>query len=170
MNHTTIVSIYQAGESLYKTFDKVCLIYEGRMAYFGPANLARQYFVDMGYEPAPRQTTADFLVAVTDPLGRAGLGTLSAESSEDDEDGASRPRPIPQTAAEFEEYYRKSDIYRMNLEDIAAYKRDFVEQRGRADVFKAGAKAEHARHTRRKVGFVVSFYRPIIHHFARVPI
>ncbi|KAH9920627.1 pleiotropic drug resistance ABC transporter [Fomitopsis serialis] len=67
---STVVSIYQAGEQLYDHFDKVCVIYEGRMAYFGPANRARQYFIDMGYEPANRQTTADFLVAVTDPNGR----------------------------------------------------------------------------------------------------
>jgi ATP-binding cassette, subfamily G (WHITE), member 2, SNQ2 len=60
---TTIVSIFQAGESLYELFDKVCVIYDGRMAYFGPANKARQYFMDLGYEPANRQTTADFLVA-----------------------------------------------------------------------------------------------------------
>ena len=60
---TTIVSIYQAGESLYELFDKVCVIYEGKMAYFGPADRARQYFIDMGYEPANRQTTADFLVS-----------------------------------------------------------------------------------------------------------
>ena len=64
---TTIVSIYQAGESLYELFDKVCVVYEGRMAYFGPANKARQYFIDLGYEPANRQTTADFLVAGEGP-------------------------------------------------------------------------------------------------------
>jgi ATP-binding cassette subfamily G (WHITE) protein 2 (SNQ2) len=45
---TTIVSIYQAAESLYRYFDKVCVIYAGRMAYFGPAGQARQYFMDMG--------------------------------------------------------------------------------------------------------------------------
>lgn len=60
---STIISIYQAGEQLYETFDKVCIVYDGKMAYFGPANQARQYFIDMGYEPAHRQTTADFLVA-----------------------------------------------------------------------------------------------------------
>ena len=60
---STIVSIYQAGESLYEHFDKVCIIYEGRMAYFGSARKARQYFIDMGYQPANRQTTADFLVS-----------------------------------------------------------------------------------------------------------
>ena len=65
MKMTNIVSLYQASESLYQLFDKVCVIYEGKMAYFGPANQARQYFIDMGYEPANRQTTADFLVAGT---------------------------------------------------------------------------------------------------------
>lgn len=46
---TTVVSIYQAGESLYEYFDKVCVIYEGRMAYFGVASEAKQYFINMGY-------------------------------------------------------------------------------------------------------------------------
>ena len=81
---TTIVSIYQAGESLYQLFDKVCVIYDGRMAYFGPASDARQYFVDMGYEPANRQTTADFLVSGAShsascssaPRSRTGLPPL----------------------------------------------------------------------------------------------
>ena len=62
---STIVSIYQAGESLYDLFDKVAVISEGKMVYFGAADRARQYFIDMGYEPANRQTTADFLVAGT---------------------------------------------------------------------------------------------------------
>jgi ATP-binding cassette, subfamily G (WHITE), member 2, SNQ2 len=62
---TTVVSIYQAGETLYGLFDKVCVVYEGRMVYFGPADQARQYFIDMGYEPANRQTTPDFLVSVS---------------------------------------------------------------------------------------------------------
>lgn len=51
------------GEQLYDHFDKVCVIYEGRMAYYGAASRAREYFIDLGFEPAPRQTTADFLVA-----------------------------------------------------------------------------------------------------------
>src|SRR5260370_11207022 len=60
---STFVSIYQAGESLYQPFEKVCVLYEGRMTYFGRADQARQYFLDLGFEPAHRQTTADFLVA-----------------------------------------------------------------------------------------------------------
>lgn len=48
MNLGTVVSLYQAGESLYQHFDKVCVIYEGRMAYFGPADKAKDYFIEMG--------------------------------------------------------------------------------------------------------------------------
>ncbi|KAF8875310.1 pleiotropic drug resistance ABC transporter [Infundibulicybe gibba] len=48
---STIVSLYQAGESLYDHFDKVCVIYEGRMAYFGPAKEAKDYFINMGNGP-----------------------------------------------------------------------------------------------------------------------
>ena len=40
--------LYQAGEPLYQLFDKVCVLYEGQMAYFGPAIQAKQYFIDMG--------------------------------------------------------------------------------------------------------------------------
>ena len=64
-NVTTVVSIYQAGEQLFDLFDKVCLIYEGKMVYFGSAKEAKQYFMDIGYEPQDRQTTPDFLVAST---------------------------------------------------------------------------------------------------------
>ncbi len=140
LKHTTIVSIYQAGERLYEVFDKVCLIYEGRMIYFGPADQARQYFVDMGYAPANRQTTADFLVAVTDPLGRKQRKNYDP----------SVHGPLPQTPAEFESYYRNSDLRRRNLEDLEAYKRDFVKQE-KSHAYLESAVAEHGRFSRKKV-------------------
>ncbi|KAG9114671.1 hypothetical protein FRC07_007621, partial [Ceratobasidium sp. 392] len=67
---TTMVTIYQAPESHYQLFDKVCIRNAGRQIYYGPADDAKQYFVDMGWQPANRQTTANFLVSVTDPLAR----------------------------------------------------------------------------------------------------
>ena len=41
LGQTTFVTLYQAGEGIYELFDKVCVIYEGKMAYFGPADRAR---------------------------------------------------------------------------------------------------------------------------------
>src|SRR5260370_32231088 len=58
---TKFVSLYQAGEGIYQQFDKVLVIDAGRKVYFGPTAGARQYFVDMGWQDFPRQTTADYL-------------------------------------------------------------------------------------------------------------
>jgi hypothetical protein len=46
-------------------FDKVTVLYEGRQIYFGRIETAKQYFVDQGWNCLDRQTTADFLTAVT---------------------------------------------------------------------------------------------------------
>lgn len=46
---TTFVTLYQAGESIYQLMDKVMVIDEGRMLYQGPANEAKQYFVNLGF-------------------------------------------------------------------------------------------------------------------------
>jgi ATP-binding cassette subfamily G (WHITE) protein 2 (SNQ2) len=159
------VSIYQAGEQLYEVFDKVCLIYEGRMVYYGPANQARQYFLDMGYVPKNRQTTADFLVSVTDPLGRHTRDEITSQEGDVDggiekekgivvdHESGSPLKPIPHTADEFEAYYMDSEVRKWNLEDMAAYKRDFVDSKEVAAAFEESAKEEHARHTRRQVCF-----------------
>jgi len=136
------VSIYQASENLYDVFDKVCVIYEGRMVYYGPASLARQYFIDMGYEPANRQTTPDFLVAVTDPnarITREGYESL-----------------VPRTADEFAEYYRKSDIWEVNQEDMDAYLNEFVDKPQNALAYRESAWAEHATTASKKSPYVTS--------------
>ena len=115
--------------------------------YFGPIQLARQYFIDMGYVPANRQTTPDFLVSVTDPLGR---------TMKEDDSGKSdmRIHPIPQRALEFEEYFKNSEIMKMNLEDIRLYKAENVDKPDRQIAYKESAKAEHAHHTRRTVSIL----------------
>ncbi|KAH6877437.1 pleiotropic drug resistance ABC transporter [Coprinopsis sp. MPI-PUGE-AT-0042] len=143
--NTTIVSIYQAGESLADLFDKICLIYEGKMVYFGPARLARQYFIDMGYEPANRQTTPDFLVSVTDPKGRTTRDNRPEGS-----------KPIPKTPLEFEQYYRDSEIRKMNLKDMEEYEREFVDKEEVADEYRKSAREEQARHTRGKSSYTIS--------------
>lgn len=45
-----LVAIYQASQQIYDQFDKAVVLYEGRQIYFGPCDLAKQYFVDMGWE------------------------------------------------------------------------------------------------------------------------
>jgi ATP-binding cassette subfamily G (WHITE) protein 2 (SNQ2) len=136
------MSVYQASENVYDHFDKVCVIYEGRMAYFGPAVLARQYFVDMGYQPANRQTTPDFLIAVTDPnarITRKGYGDR-----------------VPRTPDEFADYYCDSKIWLINQDDMHTYLREFVGKPKRASAYMESAQAEHATTSNKKSAYVTS--------------
>ena len=100
----------------------------------------------MGYVPANRQTTPDFLVSVTDPLGR-----MMVTQEDDNRSPELKNHPIPQTPLEFEDYYKNSEIMKMNLEDIRLYKAENVDKPDRKVAYKESAKAEHARHTRRTV-------------------
>ncbi|KAJ5772773.1 hypothetical protein N7457_007669 [Penicillium paradoxum] len=66
----TLLTLYQASDAIYELVDKVLLIDEGRMLYQGPANEAKGYFEDLGYECADMQTTSDFLTSITLPERR----------------------------------------------------------------------------------------------------
>lgn len=116
MAHTsTAVSLYQAGESLYELVDKVLLIDQGKCLYFGPADNAKQYFLDLGFDCPERWTTADFLTSVTDEHER------SLRKGWEDR--------IPRNAHEFAALYRKSDAYQRNLEDMREFEARLGEQR-----------------------------------------
>ena len=57
--------VCKVGTYLTLVFDKVTVLYEGRQIYFGRGEAAKQYFIEQGWECLDRQTTADFLTAVT---------------------------------------------------------------------------------------------------------
>lgn len=63
--NTMVVSLYQGGNGIYDLFDKVTVIAEGRVIYYGPRAEARSYFEDLGFVPPEGGNTADFLTAVT---------------------------------------------------------------------------------------------------------
>lgn len=140
---TTIVTIYQAAESLYHLFDKVCVIYSGKQIYFGPADRARQYFIDMGWEPANRQTTADFLVAVTDPLARTPRAGWESR--------------VPRTAEEFAARWAESPEGQANRADAESYLKapeNHASEKGQQ--YKESARAERATTMSSKSPYTVS--------------
>ncbi|KAF7554386.1 hypothetical protein G7Z17_g2939 [Cylindrodendrum hubeiense] len=106
-NTSTAVSLYQAGETLYDLVDKVLLIDNGKCLYFGRAEKAKQYFLDLGFDCPERWTTADFLVSVTDEHERS-----VREGWED---------RIPRSPEEFDDAYRRSDAYKENITDIQEF-------------------------------------------------
>ncbi|KAF9880246.1 ABC-2 type transporter [Colletotrichum karsti] len=111
---STAVSLYQAGESLYDLADKVLLIDQGKCLYYGPAEAAKKYFVDLGFKCPDRWTTADFLTSVTDEHERH-----IRDGWED---------RIPRTPEEFDSAYRNSDAYRKNLQDIEDFESQLQQQ------------------------------------------
>jgi ATP-binding cassette subfamily G (WHITE) protein 2 (SNQ2) len=96
----------------------------------------------MGYEPANRQTTPDFLVAVTDPNAR-----IAREGYEN---------RVPRTADEFAEYYRKSNVWQINQEDMDAYLASLSAKPQRALAYMESAWAEHATTASKKSAYVIS--------------
>lgn len=49
------------------------LLYEGRQIYYGPADEAAAYFVQLGFKKTSLETTADFLTSLTSPEERVTL-------------------------------------------------------------------------------------------------
>ncbi|KAE8148001.1 ABC-2 type transporter-domain-containing protein [Aspergillus avenaceus] len=106
---TTLVTLYQAGESIYELMDKVLVIDGGRMLYQGPADEARQYFVNLGFYCPDQSTTADFLTSLCDPNARQFQPGREAST--------------PKTAEELEAIFKQSDSYKRILHEVDGYEK-----------------------------------------------
>ena len=148
-NRTTITTLYQAGEGIYELMDKVTLIMEGRQVYMGPAKDAKQYFIDLGFRCPDRQTTADFLTAVTDPVERR-----FREGCEDS---------TPKTAEELEKAFRASPHYQKVLDDIADYER-YLEQSNYEDAkrFEEAVQEGKSKRVPKSSVYTISFPRQVM--------
>jgi ATP-binding cassette subfamily G (WHITE) protein 2 (SNQ2) len=63
--NAAVITVYQAGNGIYDCFDKVTVIADGRVLYYGPREEARGYFEDLGFVHPDGGNTADFLTSVT---------------------------------------------------------------------------------------------------------
>ncbi|KAM0272257.1 hypothetical protein ACHAQH_008754 [Verticillium albo-atrum] len=99
-----VATLYQAGNSIYAQFDKVVVLAEGREIYYGPAQDAKKYFEDMGFECAPGANTADFLTSVVVDTERS----IKSEFK----------NMVPHAAPEFETRYRDSTVFSHMMADM----------------------------------------------------
>ncbi|KAL4872051.1 hypothetical protein BDV12DRAFT_162939 [Aspergillus spectabilis] len=106
---TTLVTLYQAGESIYELMDKVLVVDSGRMLFQGPAHHARQYFVNLGFYCPEQSTTADFLTSLCDPNARQFQPGREAST--------------PKTPEELEAVFRQSEFYRRIGTEVEAYEK-----------------------------------------------
>lgn len=61
---TIILSIHQPRYSIYRLFDNLTLLVNGKQVYHGPAPEALNYFSDIGYTCEPHNNPADFFLDV----------------------------------------------------------------------------------------------------------
>ncbi|KAJ1915894.1 ATP-binding cassette transporter snq2 [Mycoemilia scoparia] len=107
LKKTTVVTLYQASENIYKLFDKVLVLDEGRCLYFGHADHAVEYFDKLGIYKPPRLTTSDFLTGV------AQLHERQVKRGYED--------TAPKTAEEFATAFKNSEAYEHAKQEIRNY-------------------------------------------------
>lgn len=59
--HTVITTIHQPSSNMFRLFDDLLVLAEGRVLYFGPAKQMCSYFACHGYTCPPETNPADFL-------------------------------------------------------------------------------------------------------------
>lgn len=107
MGTTSVVAIYQAPQSAYDLFNKVCVLYEGEQIFFGKIHDAQPYFERMGFECPDQQTTPDFLTSLTSPSERKAKKGCEHQ--------------VPNTPAEFAQRWKQSDEYKALRDEITAF-------------------------------------------------
>ncbi|KAJ4293655.1 ATP-binding cassette transporter snq2 [Kalmusia sp. IMI 367209] len=150
---TTFVSLYQASENIYKTFDKVLVIDSGRQVYFGPTKDARAYFEGLGFLEKPRQTTPDYLTGCTDPFERE----YRPGRSEKD---------VPSTPEALAQAYKESEIATNMNAEITEYHARMTEEKHVYDEFMT-AVTESKRHAPNKSVYSIPFYLQVHALFKR---
>ena len=94
------------------------MIDQGRCVYFGPTDRAKSYFEDLGFVCPPRQTTADFLSAVTDPnvrIIRQDYKTI-----------------VPRSPEDLQRAFQNSRHAKSNLKEIASFEKRIQETNSEA--------------------------------------
>lgn len=87
------------------------VLYEGRQIYFGTTTDAKKFFIEMGFDCPPRQTTADFLTSLTNPAERQARPGFESR--------------VPRTPDEFAKAWAESDDRKRLLQQIDAFERQY---------------------------------------------
>ncbi|KAK5995296.1 ABC multidrug transporter I [Cladobotryum mycophilum] len=141
---TTFVSLYQASENIYKLFDKVMVIDEGRQVFYGPAKDVRAYFEGLGFAPRPRQTTPDYVTGCTDEFEREYAPGRSAANA-------------PHSPDTLVESFRQSPFQKLIEQEIAEYKSNLEQEKPVYDDFQVAFK-ESKRGTSKRSAYQVGFH------------
>ncbi|CAO2141065.1 unnamed protein product [Urochloa humidicola] len=68
---TVVMSVHQPSSRVYRMFDSVLLLAEGRCLYFGAGGDAMEYFADVGFKPGFHVNPADFMLDLANGFAQA---------------------------------------------------------------------------------------------------
>lgn len=145
---STFVSLYQASENIYKLFDKVLLIDQGRQVYLGPASEARSYFEALGFLPRPRVTTPDYITGCTDEFEREYQEGRSASNA-------------PHSPATLEAAFKASKFSKVLEQEMAAYRSSLTLEMDKYRDFQIAVREQKRRGTPKKSVYSVGFHQQI---------
>ena len=149
MQQTTFVSLYQAGEGIYDQFDKVLVLNDGHVVYYGPTKEARPYMLSLGFRDLPRQTTADYLTGCTDVNERQFADGRDASN-------------VPSTPEDMEKAFIASDIHRREQNAKSEYQELHANDAGARDEFRAAVQDQKHRGVSKKSPYTVSFLKQVV--------
>ncbi|ODQ56128.1 ABC drug exporter AtrF [Saitoella complicata NRRL Y-17804] len=148
-HRATFLTLYQAGEGIFRLCDKVTVIDQGRLIFSGPRDEAKPWFESLGYECPERQTTADFLTSVTDPAERRFRKGWEGRA--------------PKGAEELEAAFRGSEGYRRLVGDVEAYQAELGGAgKEQTEKFKESVVKGKSKHVAKKSPYTVSFPRQVL--------
>ncbi|KAI0129751.1 ABC-2 type transporter-domain-containing protein [Xylariales sp. AK1849] len=144
---TTCVSIYQSPQSAYELFDKALVLFEGRQIFFGRADEARQYFINLGFDCPARQTTPDFLTSMTSARERVIRSGFEGKT--------------PRTPDEYAAAWKNSAEYTALQAEIQEYNKEHPLNGPDAEAFRASKRQAQAKSQRAKSPYTLSFMQQI---------
>lgn len=144
---SSVVAIYQAPQNAYDTFDTVCVLYEGRQIYFGPATQAQAYFERIGFVRPDGQSTPDFLTSMSSAGQR-----IPASGME---------KIVPRTPDDFAKLWKNSAERKELMGHIADYNKEHPPMSEKANKFAAQRQLEKSRKQRKKSPYTMSYWGQI---------
>ncbi|CAI2034515.1 hypothetical protein SEUBUCD650_0I00120 [Saccharomyces eubayanus] len=147
LQSTALVTIYQASENIYQTFDNVTLLYAGRQIYYGPVEEAEAYFERIGYERPPRQSTPEFLTALTDSNG-LHIVKHGFENK------------VPKSAEEFEKLWKDSPELAKLERDIKVHN-ETVNSDSSKTTLKSTIHQEQSKYARKSSYYTISYWKQL---------
>ena len=142
----TLITLYQASDAIFDLFDKVIILQEGRQVFFGRADRAKAYFVDLGFQCPARSTNADFLCSLSNPTERI-IAPRYENSS-------------PRSADDFGRIWTHCPERAQLLRDIESYESAFPP--GSRTVLNQGSNQNREKSsTRRNSPFRLSYYQQV---------